>query len=255
MSFFGGVSDFAKDLTGVTMAQDFYKKGMRTSDGSFNWGMVPYIGAGFSNERNIEFQREQQEYDRRMQQEQWAREDTSIARRTADLRASGLSPVLAAGSGASAGSLISSKAPQSGDTSDSAMQVMALLQSASQLESQKAQRDAIASNIETQNDQQLSLRSQAFLNKITADIKKHDLQIYKKTGTTSNATGLVADLRNAYGFSESPIVNSAKKQIKERFTIDPNNEYNQKLLKGQTEKYDWLDEFYNSSEGQRFLNK
>jgi len=51
------------------------------------------------------------EYDKNLQQTMFNREDNSIQRRVADLKASGLSPVLAAGQGAGAGSVVSTTAP------------------------------------------------------------------------------------------------------------------------------------------------
>ena len=56
---------------------------------------------------NYKHQKDTLEWQKDTQQDIFAREDTSIARRVADLKASDLSPVLAAGQGAGTGGTIS----------------------------------------------------------------------------------------------------------------------------------------------------
>ena len=65
-----------------------------------------------TNDLNYQLQKDELAYQKDLQKIMFAREDNAVQRRVADLKAAGLSPTLAAGSSAGAGSVVSTTAPQ-----------------------------------------------------------------------------------------------------------------------------------------------
>lgn len=65
-----------------------------------------------TNRKNFELQKENLAYQKDLQNKIFAREDNAVQRRVNDLIKAGLSPTLAAGSSAGAGSVVSTSAPQ-----------------------------------------------------------------------------------------------------------------------------------------------
>ena len=74
-----------------------------------------------TNQKNFDLQKENLAYQKDIQNKIFEREDNAVQRRVADLVSAGLSPTLAAGSSAGAGSVVSTSAPQKKSNFDSMM--------------------------------------------------------------------------------------------------------------------------------------
>lgn len=159
-----------------------------------------------NNERNYDLQKDKLRYDKNLQREIFNREDNSIQRRVADLTSAGLSPVLAAGSGAGAGSVVATTAPQKTYTplnsqdrlSQLAMNAMQLMtmqqnieQSQSQIELNKHQAKQADASVEQS-------QANATLSKTKAAEVAHNIKMNPETPTTgtSGLGAVVRDVEN-----------------------------------------------------------
>ena len=138
---------------------------------------IANFGLGLANYR----------YQKNLQNEIFRREDTSIARRVHDLKASGLSPVLAAGQGAGTGGIVSTKAPEI----DPALAV-SIYTSLATMDKDFAVKD----------EQIQNLRAQRELTDMNTLIKAWDYERYVESGMASNASGLAKTIRDIYGLSK-----------------------------------------------------
>ena len=152
-------------------------------------------------------------YQKQLQQQIFAREDSAVQRRVADLSAAGLSPVLAAGSAAGTGGTVAINTPQMSsvpDMSQVAKTYMDMITQKQQISNAQAQERLIDQQIEKSKVDML--QSQAEIDKKKSETlgvqfdnltKSHDWEILKRSPFQSKPSGPAGMLRDAEGFAHN----------------------------------------------------
>lgn len=160
-----------------------------------------------TNEKNFELQKDNLAYQKDLQNRIFEREDNSVQRRVADLKAAGLSPTLAAGSSAGAGSVVSTSAPQKKNNLEAFTALASL-------------KTVLAQQRRAQTEADIA---KATLNQIEMDNKyyrsNHIAPIESKMGWQQQLTnflvGFINDRREDVGDAGRSIVNSFANTVKD----------------------------------------
>lgn len=161
----------------------------------------------FANYKNFNLQKENLAYQKGLQKEIFAREDNAVQRRVNDLIKAGLSPTLAAGSAAGAGSVVSTSAPQKKNN----LEALSALASVKTLLAQQ-RRAQTEADIARANLKQIQMDNNYFK-------ANHIAPIESKMGWQQQLTnflvGFVNDRREDFGDTGRGIVNSFANTVKD----------------------------------------
>ena len=150
---------------------------------------VANLFSGISNAviagKNFGLQEDMFKYQKELQKDIFKREDTAVQRRVKDLIAAGLSPTLAAGDGAGAGSVVSTTTPQmdpvslSADFGSAASKAKQRDKMESEIDLIHKQLENLDSSIATQEANRAKAEADALHTQAETDIVEYNLQYAK----------------------------------------------------------------------------
>lgn len=138
-------------------------------------GLLKGVGDFITGQKNYEVQKDLLNYQKAAQEESWRREDNAVQRRVADLKAAGLSPVLAAGSAASSSAPIQMSAPKD-ETNLGNVGAQAIEKALAMSQMAKTNMDMLV-----QQAQLGKLESETIGQKIRNGIESIDLELYNRS--------------------------------------------------------------------------
>ena len=174
------------------------------------------LTGAYESYKNVELQKDNLEWQKYVQNQNWERADSAVQRRAADLQNAGLSKTLAAGSGADVGDVVQTSAPQSSivDQLLKGMSLMKTLREADNVAAQTAQMEA---NTKYLQQQYATSKSQEALNYANAAMMDQRTEYY---GVSTEYT--------------RQLVEQAEKRTEQ---ILKDMEYTQEQINTQKEKY------------------
>ncbi len=160
-----------------------------------------------TNEKNFELQKENLAYQKDLQNRIFEREDNSVQRRVNDLVKAGLSPTLAAGSSAGAGSVVSTSAPQKKNN----LEALSALASVKTLLAQQ-RRAQTEADIARANLEQVKMDNNYYKSNHIAPIES---KMGWQQQLTNFLVGFINDRREDFGDAGRSIVNSFANTVKD----------------------------------------
>ncbi|HIV98406.1 MAG TPA: hypothetical protein IAB12_01330 [Candidatus Ornithospirochaeta avicola] len=135
------------------------------------------LTGAYESYKNYELQKDNLEWQKYVQNQNWERADTAVQRRAADLQAAGLSKTLAAGSGAETGDVVSTSAPQSSIV-DQLLKGMSLMKAMREADNVAAQTAQMEANTKYLQQQYATSQSQEALNYANAAMMDQRTEYY-----------------------------------------------------------------------------